>query len=53
MKRLRGVRVSNCDFFLLDTRSHRSPNFMPDGPEKTLLGSRQREELFAQFIRCL
>lgn len=35
--------VSNCDFFLLDTRSHRSLHNVdePDNPEATMLGKRQ------------
>ncbi len=30
------------DFFFLDGRYHRSPNAEPDGPQKTMLGERQR-----------
>ena len=35
--------VSNCDFFLLDTRSHRSLHNVdkPDNPEATMLGKQQ------------
>jgi len=35
--------VSNCDFFLLDTRSHRSLHNVdnPDNPEATMLGKKQ------------
>ena len=35
--------VSNCDFFLLDTRSHRSLHDVdnPDNPEATMLGKQQ------------
>ncbi|KAF3905364.1 hypothetical protein ABW21_db0200954 [Orbilia brochopaga] len=32
-------------FFLLDTRRYRSPNNVPDGPEKTMLGAGQLSEL--------
>jgi alkaline phosphatase D len=28
-------------FFMVDGRYHRSPNTMPDGPEKTMLGAKQ------------
>lgn len=33
------------DFFFLDGRYYRSPNAEPDGPQKTMLGERQREWL--------
>ena len=33
------------EFFILDTRQYRSPNTKPDGPDKTMLGSAQREWL--------
>lgn len=33
------------DFFVLDTRSFRSPNGMADGPSKTLLGATQKTAL--------
>ncbi len=35
------------EIFILDTRQYRSPNGAPDGPEKTMLGSAQREWLLA------
>jgi alkaline phosphatase D len=34
-------------FFVLDTRSHRSRNSDPDGPDKTMLGSEQKQRLLA------
>lgn len=37
------------DFFFLDNRYHRSPNEMPDGPEKLMFGQAQREWLFKQL----
>jgi hypothetical protein len=33
------------DIIILDTRQYRSPNAMPDGPGKTMLGRRQKEWL--------
>ena len=33
------------EFFILDTRQYRSPNTKRDGPDKTMLGSSQREWL--------
>lgn len=33
------------DFFMLDGRYHRSPNDLPDGPDKTMLGTDQLEWL--------
>ncbi len=33
---------ANCECFLLDCRRFRSPNAMPDGPEKVMLGDAQR-----------
>lgn len=38
-------RVADVEFFVLDTRSHRSPRATPDGSGKTLLGARQKAEL--------
>jgi alkaline phosphatase D len=32
---------SGVQFFMVDGRYHRSPNTMPDGPEKTMLGTKQ------------
>jgi alkaline phosphatase D len=31
------------EIFILDTRQYRSPNAMPDGPAKTMLGAAQRD----------
>ena len=39
--------VGDVEFFVLDTRSHRSPNGMPDGPAKSMLGQQQRADLLA------
>lgn len=39
------VRVGQIELFLLDVRYHRSPNGAEDGPEKTMLGTEQREWL--------
>ncbi len=30
---------------MLDTRSHRSPDLSPDGPDKTMLGAEQKQDL--------
>lgn len=38
------------DVFVLDTRSHRSPNHAPDGPEKSMLGVEQRADLEAFLL---
>ena len=35
----------DCAFFVMDTRQYRSPNHETDGPEKTMLGIQQREDL--------
>jgi alkaline phosphatase D len=40
-------QAADVDFFVLDTRSHRSPNATPDGPAKTLLGAQQKADLKA------
>jgi alkaline phosphatase D len=37
------------DILILDTRQYRSPNGMPDGPRKTMLGRRQKEWLKAEL----
>ena len=44
-------RVSNCEFYLLDTRSHRQMHDMknPSQPGLTMLGDRQREWLIASM----
>jgi len=33
------------EFFVMDTRTFRSANFAPDGPEKTMLGAAQKQAL--------
>lgn len=38
---------AHLECFLLDARRHRSPNAMPDGPDKTMLGAQQKAWLFA------
>lgn len=38
------------DFFMLDGRYNRTPNTGPDGPEKTLLGTRQGEWLRQELL---
>jgi alkaline phosphatase D len=38
-----------CDFLMLDTRSFRSSNALPDGPEKTMLGVVQKAWLKQQL----
>lgn len=38
-------RVGEADFYVLDTRSFRSPNDMDDGDEKTMLGQAQKADL--------
>jgi alkaline phosphatase D len=44
-RRLRWGRLA--EVFILDTRQYRSPNAMPDGPAKTMLGAAQRDWLVA------
>jgi len=45
-KRYRTVRWGeNLQIWLLENRDHRSPNDMPDGPEKTIWGAEQKEWL--------
>lgn len=39
-------------FFFLDTRRYRSSNFDPDGPEKTMLGKRQLNDLLSWAKNC-
>lgn len=41
--------IGDVDFFFLDSRSHRDPNTLPDGPMKTQLGIRQRAWLKAML----
>ena len=43
--------IGDVDFFLLDTRTHRDPNRTLDGPDKTHLGTRQKEWLKAELRR--
>ena len=38
------------ELFLVDARSYRSPNAMPDGPGKTLLGAAQRDWLVDEVV---
>lgn len=38
-------------FFVLDTRSHRSNPKLEDGPDKTMLGEAQKQDL-ARFLKC-
>jgi alkaline phosphatase D len=38
-------------FFVLDERSHRSSEMNPDGPDKTMLGPDQKEDLF-EWLLC-
>jgi alkaline phosphatase D len=38
-------RAGDVDFYVLDTRSFRSTGEMPDGPQKTMLGDEQKEDL--------
>jgi hypothetical protein len=40
------VDYGNSAFFFLDTRYRRSHNDIPDGPNKTMLGSTQKQNLF-------
>ena len=40
-------QVADVDFFVLDTRSYRHPNTMPDGSAKTMLGAEQKADLKA------
>jgi alkaline phosphatase D len=39
------------EFFILDTRQHRSPTFRLDGPEKTMLGRTQKQWLLDGLAR--
>jgi alkaline phosphatase D len=41
--------VGDVDFFLLDGRTHRDPNRLPDGPEKTQLGATQKQWLKSEL----
>jgi len=38
-------------FFVLDTRSHRSPNTDPEGVNKTMLGATQKQRLFSWLLQ--
>jgi alkaline phosphatase D len=44
-------QVADVDFFVLDTRSYRSPNAAPDGAHKSLLGREQKADLLAWLRR--
>jgi alkaline phosphatase D len=37
--------AGDVSFFVLDTRTHRSPNDAPDGPNKSMLGAQQKQAL--------
>jgi phosphodiesterase/alkaline phosphatase D-like protein len=39
--------AADVGFFVLDTRSHRSRNGDPDGPDKSMLGSEQKQRLLS------
>jgi len=39
-------------FFFLDTRRYRTSNFAEDGPEKSMLGERQLQDLLAWAKKC-
>jgi alkaline phosphatase D len=39
------------EILILDTRQYRSPNSMPDGPDKTMLGAAQRAWLLDRLAR--
>lgn len=39
-------------FFFLDTRRYRTSNFAPDGPEKSMLGERQLNDLIDWLKGC-
>jgi len=41
------LRAGPADVYVLDTRSHRSPNSAPDNSSKTMLGSTQKADLKA------
>jgi alkaline phosphatase D len=48
----RGVRWGRLvEILILDTRQYRSPNAMPDGPDKTMLGAAQRAWLVDRLTR--
>jgi alkaline phosphatase D len=44
------VRAGDVELFLLDTRSHRSPNEQRDGEQKTMLGAQQKADLKAWLL---
>ncbi len=39
------VKAGDVEFYLLDTRTFRSNNMLPDGPNKTMLGKLQKEDV--------
>jgi len=45
------ARLGDVDLFLLDDRYYRSAGRLPDGPDKTMLGSRQLEWLKSALAR--
>lgn len=42
--------IGPVDVFMLDTRSYRDANDLADGPDKTMLGAQQREDLEAFLL---
>ncbi|CCX06123.1 Similar to Alkaline phosphatase D; acc. no. P42251 [Pyronema omphalodes CBS 100304] len=42
---------SSASFFMLDTRTYRSGNNLPDGPGKSMLGTQQREDLINWLLK--
>jgi alkaline phosphatase D len=42
--------AGDMEFFVMDTRSYRSANFAPDGPDKTMLGAEQKQALKDWFL---
>jgi alkaline phosphatase D len=43
--------AADVSFFVLDERSHRSPEDQPDGPDKSMLGAEQKRALLA-WLAC-
>lgn len=42
---------SSASFFMIDSRTHRSPRGLPDGPGKSMLGAQQREDLINWLLK--
>jgi alkaline phosphatase D len=42
---------TSASFFMVDTRTYRSPNHLPDGPSKTMLGEQQRQDLINWLLK--